>query len=64
MIGFINALADSVKSSKMTETPLTDRLTPIYAYLSKLIQWVQETPPIVQPMRFGNKAFRVWLERV
>ena len=29
--------------------------------LSKL---VEEYPPIDQPMRFGNKAFRSWLDRV
>lgn len=26
--------------------------------------WIDEIPPIVQPMRFGNKAFKTWLERV
>lgn len=25
---------------------------------------VKETPPIEQPMRFGNRAFRVWLDKV
>jgi serine/threonine-protein phosphatase 2A activator len=32
--------------------------------LELLIQWVDEIPPIEQPMRFGNKAYRIWLDRV
>lgn len=27
-------------------------------------RWIDEIPPIAQPMRFGNKAFKTWLERV
>jgi hypothetical protein len=48
LVGFINALAESVKNSKMTETQLTDvsellqtnfsqRVTPLFKYLEKLI---------------------------
>jgi len=33
-------------------------------YWKKLKQWVQEIPPIQQPMRYGNKAFRLWFARV
>ena len=36
----------------------------MYQYLEKLIQLVRDTPPIEQPMRFGNKAFRTWLDKV
>jgi len=25
---------------------------------------LEECPPIDQPMRFGNKAFRTWLDKV
>ena len=32
------------------------------AVLDKLEVWIDETPPIEQPMRFGNKAFRQWFE--
>lgn len=48
----------------MTKTDLTPRLEPIYAYLEKLSNWIDEVPPIEQPMRFGNKAFRIWLDKV
>ena len=26
--------------------------------------WIDEVPPINQPMRFGNKAFRIWMDKV
>ena len=32
--------------------------------LDQLIVYVDEVPPIEQPMRFGNKAFRTWLDKV
>lgn len=28
--------------------------------LGTLDQWINETPPVDQPSRFGNKAFRTW----
>jgi hypothetical protein len=33
-------------------------------FLQKLAIWVDEIPPIKQPMRFGNKAFRDWHARL
>lgn len=64
LVGFIDALAQAVKSSKMTETQMSDRLRPIHDYLNKLITRVTEIAPIEQPMRFGNKSFRTWLDKV
>ena len=26
--------------------------------------WISEIPPIAQPQRFGNKAYRTWFQRV
>ena len=34
------------------------------AFLAKCSAWVDEIPPLDQPMRFGNKAFRIWLEKI
>lgn len=33
-------------------------------FMTQLQQLVTEIPPIKQPMRFGNKAFRVWHEQM
>ena len=38
-----------------------DKLTGI---LDTLLAWVDEVPPVKQPMRFGNKAFRTWHAKV
>ena len=27
-------------------------------------KWISEIPPIAQPQRFGNKAYRTWFQRV
>jgi serine/threonine-protein phosphatase 2A activator len=32
--------------------------------LGTLESWIEEFPPIQQPQRFGNKAFRLWIERL
>ena len=37
------------------------RICDAYQLLSK---YVDEIPPIQQPMRYGNKAFRTWLGKV
>ncbi|KEP61346.1 UNVERIFIED_CONTAM: phosphotyrosyl phosphate activator (ptpa) protein [Hammondia hammondi] len=32
--------------------------------LETLKIWIEEIPPIEQPMRFGNRAFRTWVDRL
>lgn len=32
--------------------------------LEEMEKWVQDFPPIEQPQRFGNKAFRDWFARL
>jgi len=32
--------------------------------LSTLEDWIAEFPPVDQPQRFGNKAFRDWFEHL
>lgn len=39
-------------------------MKPLYNMIATLEQWVDEIPPVQQPMRFGNKAFRSWLDKV
>ena len=61
---FLMECAKAVKTKKMTDTQMDPRIQPMITYLDKLEQWLDEVPPIEQPMRFGNKAFRTWLDRV
>ena len=32
--------------------------------LEELYNWVADIPPVQQPMRFGNTAFRTWHARL
>lgn len=32
--------------------------------LGTLEQWINETPPVDQPSRFGNKAYRTWFSKL
>jgi len=32
--------------------------------LSTMKKWISEIPPVAQPQRFGNKAYRTWFQRV
>lgn len=34
------------------------------ALLERLDQWIEETPPLQSPQRFGNLAFRTWGTRL
>lgn len=36
----------------------------LLAVLDTLDRWIEETPPVDQPSRFGNKAFRSWYARL
>lgn len=63
--GFINQLNASAKGTKLTDqfepSQAVQRITEL---LEKLSKWVDEIPPIQQPQRFGNKAFKTWLTKV
>jgi len=61
---FIADLQQSVTSKKISQTPLDPKFEPIAKMLEDFKQWITEIPPIKQPMRFGNKAFCTWHEKV
>lgn len=61
---FIADLQQSVTSKKISQTPLDPKFEPIAKMLEDFKQWITEIPPIKQPMRFGNKAFCKWHEKV
>lgn len=39
-------------------------LMKLITMLETMDTWIDETPPIDQPQRFGNKAFRTWCSRL
>jgi len=62
---FVLALNDSCKGKKTrdeTRTP-SESCQKIVGVLNKMSSWIDEIPPIDQPMRYGNRAFRDWAVR-
>jgi serine/threonine-protein phosphatase 2A activator len=62
---FLEDLNESVcgkeRDIEVTISPIVEKML---AFLAKCSVWLDEIPPIDQPMRFGNKAFRIWLEKI
>ncbi|XP_002736325.1 serine/threonine-protein phosphatase 2A activator-like [Saccoglossus kowalevskii] len=64
-IGFVLTLNESVKSKKLTdECEVSETCQKLVEMLNMLDKWIDEIPPIDQPQRFGNKAFRDWFNRM
>lgn len=65
IIGFINAISQSIQGKKLSvklePSPIADNLVAVFDKLNKL---VDETPPLDQPQRFGNKAYRDWFAKM
>ena len=61
----LQELTDSVKSTPRS-SPRVKRpiIQAIIDALGILHQYLQEVEPIKAPMRFGNRAFRIWLTKV
>lgn len=56
---------EAVKGKKISdEFPVSERVMKLMEVLETLDKWVDETPPLEQPQRFGNRAFRTWQQRV
>lgn len=47
--------------SEVHVSPIVEKML---AFLAKMSAWIDEIPPLQQPMRFGNKAFRTWVEKI
>ncbi|KAK3088570.1 hypothetical protein FSP39_020725 [Pinctada imbricata] len=44
--------------------PLSTTVEKLMDMLDQLMKWIEEIPPIDQPQRFGNKAFRDFFQRL
>jgi len=66
-LDFVRLCGSKVKGCP-AEAPVAYMTIPIIgkivAFFDKLQKLTDEIPPIQQPMRFGNKAFRQWYQRV
>ncbi|CAI5794049.1 serine/threonine-protein phosphatase 2A activator isoform X1 [Podarcis raffonei] len=63
--GFILKLNESIKGKKLTcEYKVSEPIEKLIDLLNTLDRWIDETPPVDQPSRFGNKAFRTWYTKL
>uniref|UniRef100_A0A5F9DPS4 Serine/threonine-protein phosphatase 2A activator n=1 Tax=Oryctolagus cuniculus TaxID=9986 RepID=A0A5F9DPS4_RABIT len=64
-IGFILTLNEGVKGKKLSfEYKVSEAVEKLLALLDTLDRWIDETPPVDQPSRFGNKAYRTWYAKL
>jgi serine/threonine-protein phosphatase 2A activator len=58
-------LNEAVKGKKNSDpvpsSPIIEKLT---GMLDRYMRYIDETPPLEQPQRFGNKAYRMWSDLV
>jgi Phosphotyrosyl phosphatase activator len=64
LMEFFCDLQQSVTSKKISDTPKNEKFEKLSKMLDDFDKWIDETPPIQQPMRFGNKAFRTWHDKI
>lgn len=43
---------------------MSPALNKVIMLLETLSKWIDEIPPIQQPQRFGNQAFRTWYDKL
>jgi serine/threonine-protein phosphatase 2A activator len=64
-VNFLKNLSDSVIATKLTDpcetSPMVDKVINI---LDQLSNWIDQVAPLEQAQRFGNKAFKIWLDKV
>lgn len=62
---FVKHLNESVKGKKISSSyEVSPNVRKAVDLIEKIASWIDEIPPISQPMRFGNKAFRTFYDRV
>jgi serine/threonine-protein phosphatase 2A activator len=65
LIGFIGSISVAVQGTKLSqECEISFTVDKLLGVLKKLEKMAIETPPIDQPQRFGNSAFRTWFQKM
>lgn len=63
--GFIATLNEAIKGKPLSvDCKVNCSISKLMAMLDKIEKYIEEFPPIEQPQRFGNAAFRDWLMQV
>ncbi|CAG9335538.1 unnamed protein product [Blepharisma stoltei] len=64
LLGFILSLQDGVQGKGRSRTQCTANCTYIIAITDAISKWVDQTPPLESPQRYGNKAFTTLQQRI
>ncbi|TPX50272.1 hypothetical protein SeLEV6574_g01013 [Synchytrium endobioticum] len=65
LVEFLLALNDAVKNKKNSDPCTQSEATKkVGALLDQLDHWTDDIPPLETPQRFGNKAFKIWTDRL
>ncbi|XP_055711585.1 serine/threonine-protein phosphatase 2A activator isoform X1 [Phlebotomus papatasi] len=65
LIGFINSVSMAIQGKKISsEVPKTAGVDKVVQLFVKLNALVDDTPPVDQPQRFGNSAYRTWYQKM
>lgn len=65
-LGFIFAINDAIKgvSNSQGSEGASKNINKIVNLLDILSNWIDDIPPVQQPQRFGNAAFKTWYNRL
>jgi len=64
-IQWLRNINNQVIGKKLSdEVTISPNVEKMLAVLQELKDWLKEVPPIEQPMRYGNKAYRTWHKKV
>ncbi|RUS15235.1 hypothetical protein BC938DRAFT_477045 [Jimgerdemannia flammicorona] len=62
---FIENLNRSVVDKKISDPcHVSENITALLGMLDQIDSWTDDIPPLQNPQRFGNKAFRTWIARL
>eukprot|EP00962_Isochrysis_galbana_P037360 scaffold13021_cov127-Isochrysis_galbana.AAC.9 len=65
ILKYISELGDAVVGRRLTqECEARPIISTIVAELEAMSEWIDRIPPLQQAMRYGNKAFKTWHERL
>ncbi|KAH8352593.1 hypothetical protein KR084_005192, partial [Drosophila pseudotakahashii] len=65
LIGYINGTSSAIQGIKTTdEVPESEMLKKLVRLFDSLEKLVEQHPPLEQPQRFGNKAYRDWAQEM
>ncbi|SAM09616.1 hypothetical protein [Absidia glauca] len=65
LLTFVMVLNQSVRGTKVSDIKaVSPHVQSILDLLNVVSDWLADFPPLDNPQRFGNKAFRLWLQKV